>query len=253
MGATVATIQMNSSALERTVTYTVLLPDPTEAGEGPYDVLLQLHGKYDNHTSWLHKSNLLEYVKDLPLIVVLPDGANSFWSNLNRFASYEDMVIQDLRAHVEALFNVKKGSQWVLGGLSMGGFGALRLGLKHSANFCSVFAHSSVIPDMESLTENWPLWVGIDPSRASDLDCYRWADQLVAAKTAQPRLSFDCGVEDGLLEHNQKFHEHLEKIGLAHSYVEHPGAHTWDYWDKHVQTALAQHLEVLGISAKAKV
>ena len=77
-----------------------------------------------------------------------------------------------------------------------------------------------------------------------DLSCYHWAEQLDRSK--MPRLSFDCGTEDFLLEENRAFHTFLESIDLPHHYAEHPGAHTWEYWDAHVVTALAQHAEVLG-------
>jgi putative tributyrin esterase len=67
-----------------------------------------------------------------------------------------------------------------------------------------------------------------------------------------PVLSFDCGVDDELIEENRTFHAQLEEMGLAHHYAEHPGGHDWDYWDLHVQEALAQHAEVLGVSAVSR-
>jgi putative tributyrin esterase len=234
----IGTIQMNSRALERSVTYTILLPDPAEVGDGPYPVLVQLHGRNGSHTRWLSNSNLNTYAKNLPLIIVLPDGANSLWANLHPTARYEDFIVQDLWEHINATFSVRKDSPWAIGGLSMGGYGAIRLGLKYPEKYCSIYAHSSVIPNHEELTTAWP-------ERAADLDCYRLASEIAPAKL--PRLSFDCGTEDGLLEHNQRFHTHLQELGLAHSYAEYPGAHTWDYWDLHVQAALLQHAEVLNI------
>jgi S-formylglutathione hydrolase FrmB len=242
----VATIQLQSSGLEHLVTYNLLLPDPARVGPPPYDVLVQLHGKYDDHTSWLYKSNLLEYVKDLPLLVVLPDGRNGYWGNLHPHLRYEDLVVKDLWEHLHAFFPVKP-ARWAIGGLSMGGYGALRLGLKHPDKFCSIFAHSSVIPAYEELEGEWRKGSLIyETTSAQDLDCFHWAEQLDRAKA--PRLSFDCGVDDELIEHNRRFHAHLEKLKLPHGYAEYPGGHTWDYWDRHVQTALRQHCEVLRIS-----
>jgi S-formylglutathione hydrolase FrmB len=242
----IGTIQMKSRALDRTVTYTILLPDPAEVGEGPYPVLVQLHGRNGNHTRWLYNSNLHTYAKNLPLIIVLPDGANSLWANLHSTLRYEDFVVQDLWEHINATFPVRKDSPWAIGGLSMGGYGAIHLGLKYPEKYCSIYAHSSVIPTYDELLTSWMEQLTfITPERATDLDCYHLAEEIEPAKL--PRLSFDCGTEDGLLEHNQRFHAHLQELGLAHSYAEYPGAHTWDYWDLHVQEALRQHAEVLNI------
>ncbi|MGN6361219.1 MAG: alpha/beta hydrolase, partial [Thermomicrobiales bacterium] len=62
---------------------------------------------------------------------------------------------------------------------------------------------------------------------------------------ARPRLAFDCGTADPLLAENRAFHRHLGRIGYPHHYAEHPGGHTWAYWDEHVRDALRQHLDVL--------
>jgi S-formylglutathione hydrolase FrmB len=230
--------QVQSQALDRLVTYAVALPDPKQAGPDPYHVLLMLHGAYDDHTSWLHDSKLLQYTDALPFIVVLPDGANSMWSNLASDMRYEDFVMHDLWQHVENTFAVKKGERWAVGGVSMGGFGAIRLGLKYPEKFFSVYAHSSLLPTQKELNEWFP---DLDSATLADLDCYRWAEQITPAQL--PTLSFDCGTEDGLLKNSRLFHAHLEKLGLPHTYLEYPGGHTWDYWNQHLQTALQQHVE----------
>ncbi len=238
----VATIQMRSKALESNTTYHMLLPNPDKVGPGPYAVLLQLHGYSDDHNAWLHKSNLYLYVDKLPLIVVLPNGGNFLWADMHPTLRYETYVTQDLWDYINTTFPVRKGSRWAIGGLSMGGFGALRLGMKYPDKFCSIWAHSSVIPTQEQIAERFFI---TNPDLMKDLDCYRLAGQLDPA--TMPRLSFDCGTEDDLLEDNRRFHRLLEQRKLPHTYAEHPGAHTWDYWDLHVRTALKQHAEALNI------
>jgi putative tributyrin esterase len=134
----------------------------------------------------------------------------------------------------------------------MGGFGAIRLGLKHPDLFSSIWAHSSTVPTTK-VKRDWPfIWDSPDHSEEwkarmkIDLSCYHWAEQLDRAQ--MPRLSFDCGTEDFLIEENRAFHTFLESIDFPHHYAEHPGAHTWEYWDTHVVTALTQHAEVFGIA-----
>jgi putative tributyrin esterase len=238
----VGTIDMQSRALDFRVTYSILLPEPDVVGPGPYPVLVQLHGKSDAHTAWLYKSNLVRHVKQLPLIVILPDGGNYFWCDLTPAARYETFIMQDLWSHVTAMFPVRKDSRWAIGGLSMGGFGALRLGLKYPDRFCSIYAHSSYIPTQDDLL-TWP-----DPPSTqvrADMDCYELAGKIDPATL--PRLSFDCGVDDDLIEHNRRFDALLTKLKLPHTYAEYPGGHDWDYWDRHVRSALRQHAEVFNI------
>ncbi|HEU5090402.1 MAG TPA: alpha/beta hydrolase-fold protein [Roseiflexaceae bacterium] len=245
-----ATVQFASAALQRPATYIALLPDAGVVGPGPYPVLVQLHGYYDDYRSWLTKSNLLQHAKTYPIMIILPDTANGWWANLGAPNQFEDLIVNDLKAHVHSTFQVRPG-RWAIGGLSMGGFGALRLGLKHADMFCSIYAHSSAIPK-PGLARGFP-FVWDDPDRSAaqrrrlrqDLSCYHWADQVDS--TLMPRLSFDCGTEDVLLDENRRFHEYLDKIGLPHSYAEYPGGHHWEYWDTHVRQALAQHAEVFGV------
>ena len=238
------TINFSSDALSGAATFSIILPDPDRVGPGPYPVLLQLHGRSDDHRAWLEKSMLWGYVEPLPLIVVMPSGHNFWWSNLypERGVRYEDLLVQDLWEHVQAMYPARPG-RWAIGGLSMGGFGAIRLGLKYPEKFCSIYAHSSAIPDQDTLA-NW--FAGATPTVLSDLDCYAWAEQRTVADL--PRLGFDCGTEDHLIKQNRAFHSHLEALGLPHVYAEYPGGHTWPYWDLHVQEALIQHCAVLGIA-----
>src|SRR5258708_9526667 len=135
---TVGTMQMFSPALDLIVPYTIILPAPEIVGSGPYPVLLQLHGYYDNHTAWLQKSNLMRYVGRFPLIVVLPTGQNSLWADLTSNDRYETFIVHDLWNHANQMFPARQ-DRWAIGGLSMGGFGALRLGLKHPDKFCSIY------------------------------------------------------------------------------------------------------------------
>jgi S-formylglutathione hydrolase FrmB len=80
-----------------------------------------------------------------------------------------------------------------------------------------------------------------------DASVYEHASRLKRAGRQIPLISFDCGVDDRLIDSNREFDEHLTRIGLSHQYAEHPGDHTWDYWDLHVREALAQHAKVFGI------
>jgi putative tributyrin esterase len=215
----VVTVECHSAALERAVTYTALVPD---RGGPPFAVLYQLHGASDDHRAWLYKSNLLRVVEGLPLVVVMPSGENSYWVD-----AWEKLVVDDLAAHVARTFRVRDGRA-AIGGLSMGGYGAIRLGLKYPDRYASIFAHSSRL-------------------RASGDD---YDVEVIAARVDRatlPQLAFDCGVDDHLIGDSRRFHARLDALGVPHHYAEHAGAHTWDYWDRHVVDAIAHHARVLGL------
>jgi putative tributyrin esterase len=243
----IATVQFHSEILERNVMYNILLP---EGGDGPYPVVMLLHGYGDNYNSWLYHTNVALYAQKQSMIIVLPDGGNTFYLNISTpnplqpvFHQWgalmiEDFLIEDLRDHVCKTFPVRPG-RWGIGGNSMGGYGAMRLGCKYPELFCSIQAHSGVYHQKEDL-----LGVCPDPDGA---DIYRITEQLSRSEH-KVEIGFDCGTEDALLEHNRRLHTHMERIGLSHNYVENAGGHSWSYWDKHLPPALDQHARVFGFN-----
>jgi S-formylglutathione hydrolase FrmB len=218
----VVTVACHAPALDRTVSYTALVP---ESGTPPFAVLYQLHGMNDDHRAWIEKSNLLRYVDGMPLVVILPSGENSYY-----VGPWERLIVDDIPAHVARTFRVREGKA-AIGGLSMGGYGAIRLGLLYPHRYASIFAHSSRLPQSEEPADNQD--VGFVAERVE--------------RAAMPALAFDCGVDDHLIADSRRFHARLDALGLAHQYREHPGAHTWDYWDEHVREAIAWQARVLGL------
>jgi len=245
----VLTVRFHSPALGKKTSFNVIHPD---VGDGPFPVLMQLHGYSDDSFSWIYNSNLVRHVADLPLIVVLPDGGTSRYVNHSpheRFGlqNYEDLLVHDIPAEVARLFHVRPGP-WAIGGLSMGGQGALRIGMKHSEKFASIWGHSS------GMLQPDPAWLGLldDPDDASSFVQAERLQARVDAGEVLPAIAFDCGVDDFTLDGNRALHELMDRIGLMHTYLEYPGAHTWDYWDEHVVRALAQHAEVLAIKPNTR-
>ena len=236
----VVTVECHSPALARAVTYTALVPD---VGTPPFAVLYQLHGASDDHRAWLYKSNLLRVVEGLPLVVVMPSGENGYYVDVPPLRALEQLVVHDIPAHLTRAFRVRQGRA-AIGGLSMGGYGAIRLGLKHPDRYASIFAHSSRLPARRELpTLAWTH--GSDAAGCDDLDV-DWLAERVDRAT-MPALAFDCGVDDHLIGDSRRFHARLEALGVPHAYAEHAGAHTWDYWDRHLAEAIAHHARVLGI------
>lgn len=234
-----ATVQFFSKALGRHVTYSVILPwDELWDRHKDFPVLYQLHGRSDDHTAWLNFSNLVVHARGVPFIIVLPDGGVSFWSDYSPRERYETFLLEDLDTHVRRTFPVRPGKA-AIGGLSMGGYGAMALALKHPDRFASVWAHSSAFYDAEKF-RSFP----VPPADPEGMDIFAIAERAKGFREL-PVIGFDCGRDDAFIENNRRFHRHLEQLGIPHTYVEHDGGHTWAYWDLHVREALQQHQKVM--------
>jgi S-formylglutathione hydrolase FrmB len=238
-------MQFYSPALRRKTIVGVYVPT-TELAP-PYPALLQLHGAGDNHSSWFESTMLPVQLHRYPFVVITPAGDLSGWSNVGLKGpgtEYEEYLVGDLMPEMERIFPIRRG-RWAIGGLSMGGVGAIRLGLLYPDRFASIYAHSSAL----FLPDEWEEWIpNATEEDVAATDFYAFADRA-ARLPDRPALSFDCGVDDELLPYNRAFHEHLEKIGYPHTYREFPGGHTWEYWNQHVEEALARHLEVISATA----
>jgi S-formylglutathione hydrolase FrmB len=239
------TFHFLSQSLQRHQAFNFILPDPARVGEGPYHCFYLIHGASDDYTAWMTHTGIWRYVRDLPLVVVMPDVERSFCINTFAGERFEDYLLEDVIPRAEHAFPIKPGREnRVVGGLSMGGYGSMMLGLKHPDRFCSVGSHSSAFEAHSS--QHWTHTFGpsASPTR-HDYDLFRLAELVDRAQL--PELFIDCGTEDFLLEANRHFHRHLARLGIPHHYAEHPGAHDWEYWDRHIQESLAHHCRALGI------
>ena len=238
-----------SSALGKMTACNVIFPEET-AQPGPYPVYYLLHGLSDDYSAWQRRSSIERYVQALPLIVVMPDGGRGWYSNAHEGAKYEDAIIEDCIGFVDRTFRTDaRREARAIGGLSMGGYGALKLALQHPDKFISANGHSGAYGFGHAQWRNeeneFRRIVG-PQQNGGPLDLWKIAAD--SAPENRPALRFDCGTSDFLIESNREFHAHLGDLNIAHEYEEFPGAHDWAYWDKHVQSALRFHARHLGIS-----
>lgn len=226
-----------SAPLEKQCGAYVILPD----GDGPFRVVYQLHGLSDDYTIWLRRTSIERYAEKIGLMVVLLDGARSFYVDTHPgLGRYEAHILETVRYIDRAFRTVAAPVGRAIGGLSMGGYGAVKLGLKYPDVFGSAASHSgaldittllseSLCPELKTIFPNGTMCADEDPF------------QLAARPGPKPALYVDCGVDDFLIEHNRRFHARCAELGLAHTYKEFPGAHSWEYWDKHITAALLFH------------
>jgi putative tributyrin esterase len=240
------TLHYFSRAIGKMTGATVLMP---EGADGPFPVFYLLHGLSDDHTAWTRNTNIERYVQNMPLIVVMPDGGRGFYTDAREGFAYGTATGPELISFIDRTFNTDARRQArVIGGLSMGGYGAIKLALTYPESYCSAVSHSGTLAVAHrSLQRESPELVrifGANPRGGPD-DLFALAERI--DHRMLPALRFDCGVDDFLLEDNRSFHAHLKSLGIPHEYDELPGDHSWPYWDLQVQNALAFHARALGL------
>jgi putative tributyrin esterase len=240
-----------SPVIRKQVALYALVP---EGRRGPFPVLYLLHGRSDDHSNWLRHTRIEYYARNLPLIVVMPDGFRGFYTDNHAGPAYGRYLIKDVLGFVERTFPaLKKRSGRCIGGLSMGGYGSLRLAFSHPELFVSAHSHSGAVQpwalpsDDEWGAERRRIF-GPHPTGGAH-DILALAARLKRSGQLLPKLRLDCGEKDFLLAQNRRLHAHLETLKIPHEYAEFPGEHNWDYWDTHIQAALAFHCRALKISA----
>lgn len=241
-----------SNALGKQTAANIILPEGDL--KPPFATFYLLHGLSDDHTIWLRRTSIERYVSNMPLIVVMPDGGRGFYCDAKEGMAWETSLVGDLIGYVDTMLPTKaERASRCIGGLSMGGYGAVKLALKYPDLFCSAVSHSGALrfANRPFPTQPENAWnaefariVGENPLGGSD-DIFALSEKLAPAK--RPAVRIDCGMEDRLLEDNRACHAHLEKVGYPHEYAEFPGAHDWAYWDIHIQEALAFHARHLGL------
>jgi putative tributyrin esterase len=252
------TLRWKSETIGKATTAEVLLPN---VGTPPYPVFYLLHGLSDDAMTWLRHTRLEWYARHLPIMIVMPDGYRSFYTKAEQGRDFAHHIGVELPAQVERWFQARTDRAGrAIGGLSMGGYGALRVGLGHAERFGSITSHSGAVtwgnfkaktgdqapPVLRGrsaeLVEELTRVFGENP-HGTDHDITLLAQRAQAAGRL-PAIRIDCGTEDFLIEDNRELHANWEAAGIPHLYKEYPGAHDWDYWDYQIQSALAYHREV---------
>jgi putative tributyrin esterase len=247
-----------SKKLKRHVTIKAVIPNDSDhpGRENPEGIrtLYLLHGYTGNCTDWLTETQIQEYAAKYRLAVIMPSGENSFYlDDEDKSEFFGEFIGEELVEYTRKLFPLShRREDTFIGGLSMGGYGAMRNGLKYSENFSKIMSFSGafiqlyiienggkafddnvttaaykarIFGDLKTLATSSknPSWL---------VDRIHWDGQDV------PDIFMTCGTEDDLLSVNRETKKQLEAAGADVTYIEDEGSHNWDYWNKHLEKAI---------------
>lgn len=286
--------EFESLAIGRKTKFMVLLPADYDTSEKHYPVLYLLHGFSQNYTVW-PIMGLAQHVADRDLIVVMPDGGNSWFINWSEsfdgeLNNWEDFIVYDLIHSVDQTFRTVPAREGrAISGLSMGGYGALTIGLRHPGMFCSVGSQSGALDFARSARAKLeagdpPQRNVAPPPRDDDRDSnvpelieipgftmqHERYPNAIAFNTVEealqydpfelikqvpvkylPHIYMDCGLDDGLISTNQEFAATMMASKIPFAYGQTPGAHGANYWTRELATDIAVQWAVLDRNVKA--
>ena len=257
----VQTIQFESKLVGKTLPYNVLLPvnyNQADSKTKRYPVIYLLHGLTGHYNNWLDKTRLVDYTAAYEFIIVMPEGNDGWYTDSASVPTdkYESYILKELIPDVEKRFRASSERESrAIAGLSMGGYGALKFGVKHPEMFVFAASLSGALDaaswteaDLKGLEFIWRTLPPVFGAEKSETRAANDLRKLFSGLTGQriaalPYVYVDCGTEDGLLDINRSFVDILTKQKIPHEYRQLPGNHSWTYWDAQVQ-------EVLRIASK---
>jgi putative tributyrin esterase len=248
----VENFKLNSKLMSREMPYQVVFPPGYNAGDAQtrYPVIYLLHGLTGRFDNWAKSAKITEYAAKHKFIFVMPEGNNGWYSDSATTANdkYESYIIQELIPEAERKFNaLSRRESRVIAGLSMGGYGSLKFGLKYPEKFVIVGSFSGALGAAtwtdKTLGNNWKVLTdsimsvyGAEGSQTrKENDIYQIVRDATPEKAKNlPFIYLDCGTEDFLIQQNRDFATILFEKKIPHEFRQLPGKHDWQFWDSQI-------------------
>ena len=244
--------RLASKLMGREMPYRVVLPVKYSANKDVrYPVIYLLHGLTGHYDNWTNLSKLATYAAAYDTIVVTPEGENGWYTDHSSKAEekWESYIAGELISEIDKRFRtVPTRDKRAIAGLSMGGYGAIKFGLKYPDKFVAVGSFSGALGAASYTEKQIPGAIGrtidgIFGPTGSDVRKSNDIFDIVRSLTPErlkdlPFIYLDCGTEDFLFQNNRDFAALLVEKKVPHEYRQLPGVHNWAYWDKQVQEFL---------------
>jgi S-formylglutathione hydrolase FrmB len=215
---------------------------------GGHPVLWLLHGASDDNTIWQRRTSIERYAAPLGLAVVMPAVQLSSYANMAHGGRYYDYIAKELPDKMRGFFPLSpKREDNFIAGLSMGGSGCMKIGLANPENYAAIGCFSASMPthmyakNRPGMEKRMEMVFGDRDIAGTEEDSAHSVEMILKNKLPVPRIFHSCGVDDFLLDRARQtrdFFTAIEGNPFDYTYEEHPGAHTWEYWDEHIQKFL---------------
>jgi S-formylglutathione hydrolase FrmB len=241
------TVQFRSKLVGKTLPYSIVLPPGYglfTSWRKHYPVLYLLHGWSGHYDSWPRLTVLAQYASEQQLIIITPEGNNGWYTDSATTPSdkYESYILEELIPDVDSrLRTIRDRRGRGIAGCSMGGYGALKFGLKHPEVF-SLAASMSGALDTTSRTDDESIMQTFGEPNSIERksnDVQRLAQEFPSGRITQlPYFYLDCGTDDPWLAINRRFSDILSERRITHEYRQLPGGHIWPYWYRQVHEVI---------------
>ena len=232
-------VTFHSAALNRDMPYRIVMPVSVAPGQR-LPVVYLLHGADGGFRDWTNDSDVAHFAES-GLLLVMPEGGSSYYTNAVDPPQdrYEDYIVSDLISDVESRFPAATGrSNHAIVGVSMGGFGAVKIALRHPELFAFVGGLSSAIDVprrafvLKRFHQSRHYSAIFGPAGSQSR---RDNDPLVLARSADPDAApyffLTCGEQEGLLPSNREFAALLAQRHFQHEFHTVSGGHNWEQWN----------------------
>lgn len=252
-------ISFHSTALEMSTQVAIVMPQELwslqrERGDAvkEYPTIYLLHGYLGDHTSWQRASAIERYAAEHGVAVVMPGVERSWYSDTQYGYNFLTYLCEELPFFLSTHFKGFSQSRETtfVAGLSMGGYGAMKVGLTRPDRFGAIVSLSSAFDVVgrvkNALPEKKGYWYGIfgeaKEVENSQNDVYYLAQKVKKEGKPLPKIQLWCGTEDPRLGESQTMRDHLLSLGYDVYYSESEGDHTWVYWDQQIALAIPRLL-----------
>jgi putative tributyrin esterase len=237
-------ITVKSSYLKGRGDIVVFTPSDNFQGQ-ELPIVILLHGVYGSAWAWAYKAGVhLQTLQMInagelpPMMLVMP--SDGLWGDGSAYLphdgyDFEKWITEDVIHVVEYLTERNNVSSLFIAGLSMGGFGALHVGVKYHRQFKGIAAHSAItnLEQMKLFVEE-ELYHYYQQDKSEE-DVFETCKKYVGKI---PPIRFDCGKDDLLIDYNRQLHIQMQEYEIPHIYEEYKGGHEWNYWTKHIGRSL---------------
>ncbi len=221
-------------------------PYPYKPGS-KYPVLYLLHGYSGDHTDWITRTNVLGYAEERKLALVMPGVWDSYYCDIAQGKDFWRYVSEELPLFIESMFPVSgKREDTFAAGLSMGGYGAMRLALLQPGRFAAAATLSGFLDvaqtkgeTLQAIAQSYKKAFGEKDPVGTGYDLLHLLEKCAGMGVELPKIYQSCGTSDDLLCGNRNFHAKARALNIDIEYTEEAGAmHEWGFWDRQIKQVI---------------